>query len=161
MQKVGLFLKRQEMTKLFRHFDINGNERLVYAEFMRALQGDISERRCGIIRQVFDLFAKGREYVCVDDLKANFDASNHPSVMTGELSSESIFIDFLNCFDGAGEETGGRLTWYAVLPLLPLSSFLSSLLSLSSVLFLFSLSSCFSLLFCSLFLACPSFLQCH
>lgn len=38
LAKGGLFLKRQELTKLFRHFDAAQNEQINYREFLRAIQ---------------------------------------------------------------------------------------------------------------------------
>jgi hypothetical protein len=95
--KAGLFLRRQDATRVFRHFDLNGDERLSYREFLRSLQPPLSDRHCGILRQVFaSLDVAGCGAVAADALKANFNAAQHPAVLAGEQTPDGVFRQLLD-----------------------------------------------------------------
>jgi len=114
--RAGLFLKRQELTKLFRYFDRDQNERVSYNEFLRGLQGELNERRTGIIRQAFQKMDKtGNGVVDMEDVVGTYDASRHPLVISGQKTSEQIMVEFLEGFKdhstGSSPGVPGVVTW--------------------------------------------------
>lgn len=114
--RAGLFLKRQELTKLFRYFDRDQNERVSYNEFLRGLQGELNERRTSIIRQAFQKMDKtGNGIVDMEDVVGTYDASRHPLVISGQKTSDQIMVEFLEGFKdhstGVSPGIPGVVTW--------------------------------------------------
>lgn len=58
---------------------------------MRAIRGDLTERRKGLIQLAFKkLDRTGDGRVTLDDLKDNFDVSFHPKFKSGQMSKAQI-----------------------------------------------------------------------
>jgi len=111
LAKVGLFLKRQHLTRLYRHFDTQQNERVYYPELLDALRGPLSPRRQNLIHQVFDsLDTANHGAVDVELIIRSYDASKHPQVLSGEKKVEQVAREFRLAFDGAGGLNNGAVT---------------------------------------------------
>jgi UMP-CMP kinase len=110
--KASLFLKRQELTKLFRHFDHEQNEMLNYREFLRAVQGEVPPRRMNMIRMVWDLLSQGQTQIPVQEVIGNFTAQAHPQVLSGEKTEQQIFREFVTNFENAGN-VADKISWEA------------------------------------------------
>lgn len=108
--KGGLFLKRQHLSKLFKHFDHEQNEKINYREFLRAIQGEISPRRMNMIKMVWDLLSKGQNEIPVQEVIGNFTAQKHPQVLSGEKTEQQIFREFVTNFENAGN-VASKISW--------------------------------------------------
>lgn len=81
LAKAGIFLRRQELTKLFKFYDVHGNERVDYREFLRGILGEMNERRFSMVQSVFEALDQGgKGQISVADAVQAFDPSNHPLV---------------------------------------------------------------------------------
>merc|ERR1719424_15900 len=110
--KAGVFLKRQELTKLFKHFDHEQNEQINYREFLRGVQGEVPPRRMNIIQAVWDALSKGAKEIPVKEVIGNFTAQKHPQVLAGEKTEQQIFREFVTNFENAGN-IDNSISWEA------------------------------------------------
>jgi adenylate kinase family enzyme/Ca2+-binding EF-hand superfamily protein len=104
--KVGLFAPRQALTKLFRHFDHNLDEKLDYRDFIEKLSGELSLRRENIIGQVWDKLASGADSIPVKLVIGAYSAEKNPRVLSGEKTAQQVFREFVNNFENAGNVDG-------------------------------------------------------
>jgi len=95
LSKCGIFLKRQDQTKIYGHFDPNKTETLSASDFALALQGEMSARRLAMVLKAFGETAG-------DWTKYNPEA--HPDVQMGKKNAEQINLENETCFNmmGAG-----------------------------------------------------------
>jgi hypothetical protein len=100
--KVGLFAPRQALTKLFRHFDHNLDEKLDYRDFIEKLSGELSLRRENIIGQVWDKLASGADSIPVKLVIGAYSAEKNPRVLSGEKTAQQVFREFVSNFENAG-----------------------------------------------------------
>mmetsp|Transcript_14622 Transcript_14622/g.20753 ORF Transcript_14622/g.20753 Transcript_14622/m.20753 type:complete len:513 (-) Transcript_14622:137-1675(-) len=110
LNKVGIFVKRQDLSKLFRHFDHEQNEMLNYREFLRAVQGEVPPRRMNIISIAWDAISKGRKEIPAQEVIGNFTAQQHPQVLSGEKTEQQVFREFVTNFENAGN-VDDIVTW--------------------------------------------------
>lgn len=110
LAKVGLFARRQELNKLYRHFDTERKDELNYRSFLAALQGDVNARRMAMIRLVWDTLACNQPRLGSKLVIGAFTASAHPSVLAGEKSEEQVFREFVASFASAGNHHE-EVTW--------------------------------------------------
>jgi len=109
--KAGVFLPRQEASKLYRFFDVSGTERVDYREFMRGLVGDVSSRRAALIEKAFFTLSGGAPSVPMAKLVAAFAPELHPRVVTGEFTARAVFEEFCNAFEGAAPGRSGVVSF--------------------------------------------------
>lgn len=62
-----------------------------------------------MINKAFDKFnTNGDDVVTSADLQVVYDTSCHPKVMSGDMTSDEVFVEFLACF---GDKNGdGKIT---------------------------------------------------
>jgi Ca2+-binding EF-hand superfamily protein/adenylate kinase family enzyme len=109
--KAGLFLKRQNLTKLYRYFDREQNERVYFPDLLEAIRGPLSARRRNIIDQVFDaLDETGHGAVDIEKILQSFNPTRHPQVLSGEKKAAELIREFNSAFDGAGATNNGAVT---------------------------------------------------
>ncbi|GAB5363317.1 hypothetical protein AAMO2058_000872700 [Amorphochlora amoebiformis] len=110
--RAGLFLKRQELTMLFRYIDKDKSGCLDYKEFIEGLSGPVSGRRKAVALLAFNKFDKtGDGVVDIKDLRNTYDASRHPKVLSGQLTEEQVYKKFLSAFEGDnGTKGDGKVT---------------------------------------------------
>lgn len=91
LQKVGIFMKKQESTKLYRHFDHDKLEQVDCFEFLSALRGEMSQRRTNMITQVWEMLGDGAASIPYEKIANSFNPAGHPEVLTGSKSPEEVF----------------------------------------------------------------------
>ena len=111
LAKVGVFLKRQQLTRLFRYVDRDGSGSLLVADLLQAVQGCLSERRYALVQAAFRALGCQRAgSVPLTAILQTFDASGHPSVLSGSKSAQQVASDFAAAFEGAGSGSGGLVS---------------------------------------------------
>lgn len=95
MQKVGMFLTTQELTVVFKHFDLNGDKQIHYREFIDALRQDFNEKRISVVKYAFQMLdSEGAGQLSVSELVSRYNAAAHPRVKLREKKTESIADEF-------------------------------------------------------------------
>ena len=105
--------QRQHLTKLYRHFDRNQNERVYYPDLLDAIRGTLSPRRLNMLHQIFD-FLDPEQHGAVDQVAIikQFErgAHRHPQVLSGEKKAADVVREFALAFEGAGARNNGAVT---------------------------------------------------
>jgi Ca2+-binding EF-hand superfamily protein len=90
----------EDVKKLFRIFDRDGNGEINYDEFLRSIVGKMNDRRKNTVIIAFKRFdADGNGYINIEDLKGKYSAANHPDVKTGKKTEEDVLYEFLDTFE--------------------------------------------------------------
>ena len=107
LEAYGIVLSPEELKALWFCYDRDNTGALVATEFITALRGGLAPARRALVQRVFGLFAKNADgSVAVDDLRARFDPSQHPSVLRGQSSAEAVHEQFLTSFDESTNPDG-------------------------------------------------------
>lgn len=94
-RKVGMFLTTQELSVVFKHFDLNNDKQIHYKEFVGALRKDFNEKRVAAVKYAYgmlDTYMKGN--ISLNDLIPRYNAHAHPRVKLREKKVETIQQEF-------------------------------------------------------------------
>eukprot|EP00831_Metopus_contortus_P083065 TRINITY_DN9119_c0_g1_i1.p1 TRINITY_DN9119_c0_g1~~TRINITY_DN9119_c0_g1_i1.p1 ORF type:complete len:155 (-),score=43.27 TRINITY_DN9119_c0_g1_i1:266-730(-) len=85
LREYRLKLSEAEGEELFRMFDRDHSGEIDYDEFLRAVVGEMSQKRKNIVAKVFkSLDRTGDGVIAVDDIKELYNAARHPDVISGK-----------------------------------------------------------------------------
>ena len=100
MRESGHALGPQDMERLFKYFDKNRDGRVSYDEFLRAIRGDLNERRAGLVQLAYAKLDKnGDQTVNIEDMKIAYDVSCHPDFISGKKTGDQILTEFMGQWD--------------------------------------------------------------
>mmetsp|Transcript_29465 Transcript_29465/g.26038 ORF Transcript_29465/g.26038 Transcript_29465/m.26038 type:complete len:259 (+) Transcript_29465:25-801(+) len=95
MSKVGLFLTTQELTVVFRSFDLNGDKQIHYMEFIEALRSSYNEKRMSVVKYAWQMIDSANAGTLdIQSLVSNYQAANHPRVKLREKKEENVLAEF-------------------------------------------------------------------
>jgi len=106
MSYSGIFLKKQDVSLLFKFYDQSGDGNISYDEFVSGLAQPISSqpRRYAMVLKAFRMMDKsGNGVIEASDVAHLYNAKKHPDVRTGEKSEEDVLVEFLKGFEGKKE----------------------------------------------------------
>lgn len=67
----------------------------------------MTEERTAVVLEAFaKLDESGDGMVTLEDVKGNYDASNHPKVVSGEMTEDDVLTRFLGRFEGSTKQDG-------------------------------------------------------
>ena len=70
MRDYGLQLSEIEVTQIVKHFDSNKDGQISFDEFLRAIRGDLNDRRRDMVHQAYRVLDKdGSGQVTIDDIR--------------------------------------------------------------------------------------------
>jgi Ca2+-binding EF-hand superfamily protein len=100
IQRYEVQISPAEVAAVFQHLD-GHKQGFVYAtDFMQALRGPMSDRRRKVVADAFWCLDKtGHGTILLEDLRRNFDANQHPQVLSGERGAEGVTRELLTAFD--------------------------------------------------------------
>lgn len=105
LRDIGLLLPKAANEKLVQYYDKDIDGCVDFVEFLTAIRGNPDQTRQDIIDKAFMKFEKdGSGLIDVRDLRGVFNASKHPKVISGEITQEQAFDEFLRNFN---DHTGG------------------------------------------------------
>jgi len=97
LTKIGMFLTTQELTVVFKNFDLNGDKQIHYIEFIEALRSEFNEKRVSVVKYAFQMLdTEGTGKLSLQDLVSKYNASAHPRVKLREKTEETILAEFEN-----------------------------------------------------------------
>ncbi|KAK7069238.1 hypothetical protein SK128_001996 [Halocaridina rubra] len=106
----GLKLSDDDITKLFKAFEKDGQDGINYEEFLDALRPEMNSSRKAAVEAAFKHIDKtGDGTVSLEDLKGVYHAKDHPKVVKGEATEDEILKKFLNIFE-TGSSVDGKVT---------------------------------------------------
>eukprot|EP01105_Mastigella_eilhardi_P005268 TRINITY_DN17008_c0_g1_i1.p1 TRINITY_DN17008_c0_g1~~TRINITY_DN17008_c0_g1_i1.p1 ORF type:complete len:346 (-),score=106.19 TRINITY_DN17008_c0_g1_i1:109-1119(-) len=96
----GFNLSENDVEMLLKVMDRDGNGLIDYDEFLRVVRGEMSEDRREWVRKAFSkLDANKNGVIQVDDIRKFYSAKGNPDVLSGKLTEDQVFAQFLDCFD--------------------------------------------------------------
>ena len=96
----GIQLTKDQSEEILRRFDKNKDGVVNFNEFLRFLRGDINPFRQNLILQAYKKLDVNRDgLVKLDDIAKIYDASKHPDVLSGKLSPEEVYMEFMSMWD--------------------------------------------------------------
>ena len=104
LQDLGAGVSKNEASLLLDYLDTNQDGVVSYDEFLVGIRGTPNEKRMEVIDLAFKKFDKdGNGTVTSADLRVVYDCSQHPKVISGEMTPEEVFVEFLPSF---GDKNG-------------------------------------------------------
>jgi len=109
LNESGCNLTKEQTNVLLSHFDTDNDGNVNYDEFLVAIRGIPNETRMLAITNAFNKFdIDGSGCINAADLKATFPASTHPKVISGEMTEDEAFLEFLANFGDKNND--GKIT---------------------------------------------------
>lgn len=100
MRDYGLPLSDIEVTQIVKYFDSNHDGQLSFNEFLRAIRGDLNERRLGMVHQAYAVLDKdGSGQVTLKDIEMAYDVSFHPDFQSGSKTATEILTEFMTVWE--------------------------------------------------------------
>lgn len=91
---------KDEVQKVFRLFDRDGNGEINYDEFLRTIVGKMNDKRKNLVTLAFKRFDQdGNGFINIEDLKGRYNAKSHPDVKLGKKTEEDVLYEFLDTFE--------------------------------------------------------------
>ena len=100
MRDYGLNLSEIEVTQIVKYFDTNKDGAISFDEFLRAIRGDLNERRRNMVHQAYRVLDKdGSGQVTLEDIRIAYDVSFHPDFQSGRKTRDEILSDFMQVWE--------------------------------------------------------------
>lgn len=108
VRELGLLeLTDAEIRLIFEAMDVNASGSIDYEEFLKAVRGDMNERRKLLVRRAFDLLdTDGSGVVEPAEVASRYDPNRHPDVIACRREPDSVYREFLETFDVGGDQDG-------------------------------------------------------
>lgn len=95
----GVSLSKEETDSLLAVLDTNGDGNVNYDDFLVAIRGSLSKERSDVVHAAFIKFdSEGLQRVKASDLRAAACVSSHPRVVSGDITEDEAFLEFLTNF---------------------------------------------------------------
>lgn len=104
LRKCGLFVKLQNLSEFFRHLDKSKSKKISYHDFLNEIKVPLSDARARVVDAVYDKLSKIGA-VTLQSLKASYDPSRHPKVLSGQRSRDQMFQEFAAALEGFASPT--------------------------------------------------------
>jgi len=89
MRDFGLNISEAEVTAILKYFDTNKDGKLSFDEFLRAIRGDLNERRRKMVHMAYKVLDKDASgQVSIADIEQAYDVSQHPDFQSGRKTKE-------------------------------------------------------------------------
>ena len=113
LKDLGAEVTKREAVLLLDYLDLNKDGVVSYDEFLYGIRGAPNATRQQIIYECFGKFDHdGNGTVNSSDLRVVYDTSAHPKVISGEMTQEEVFVQFLASFgDKNGDGILTRQEW--------------------------------------------------
>lgn len=100
MRDYGFPVSDMEVTQIVKYFDTNRDGKISFDEFLRAIRGDLNDRRTNMVHMAYKVLDKsGDGLVTLDDIMKAYDASHHPDFQSGRKSEEDIMREFMGVWE--------------------------------------------------------------
>ena len=99
LQDMGCQFSKDETDALMAHFDTNKDGNINFDEFLVGLRGSLNEARQAVVDAAYSKFdADGSGKITASDLRGVYNCTAHPKVISGEMTEDEVFLEFLACF---------------------------------------------------------------
>uniref|UniRef100_A0A7S3IWQ0 EF-hand domain-containing protein n=1 Tax=Strombidium inclinatum TaxID=197538 RepID=A0A7S3IWQ0_9SPIT len=109
LNECGVKLTKEETNVLLSHFDTEQDGHVNFDEFLTAIRGRMCPARQEVVDIVFSKFnADGSDKVTASDLRVCYSVEAHPKVVSGEITEDEAFLEFLANFGDKNND--GKIT---------------------------------------------------
>ena len=100
LRDFGIDISENELTAMLKYFDTNHDGKLSFDEFLRAIRGDLNERRKAMVHMAYKVLDKdGSGLVTIADISIAYDVSEHPDFISGRKTSDEILREFMTVWE--------------------------------------------------------------
>jgi Ca2+-binding EF-hand superfamily protein len=105
--QLDIHLSKENMTDLFKAFDLDNRDDIKYDHFLVMLRGEMNTQRKAIMNQIFASIDKDKSGVIdVNDLLAAYDPEGEPDVCLKKTKPVAAMKRFIKAFDVGGLQDG-------------------------------------------------------
>ena len=105
----GVSLSKEETQALLAVLDTNGDGNVNYDDFLVGVRGSMNKTRADIVNAAFTKFDTEQcGAVKASDLRVAANCSSHPRVVSGDITEDEAFLEFLTNFGDKSND--GRIT---------------------------------------------------
>ena len=109
LNEAGCQLTRAEAQALHSLFDTDGNGTVNFDEFLVGIRGTLNAKRQALVDKAFLKFDKdGNGTIEAADLRGVYNAKSHPKVISGDMTEDEVFLEFLQHFGDRNKD--GRIS---------------------------------------------------
>lgn len=109
LNECGCNLTKDQTNLLLSSFDTDSDGNVNLDEFLAAIRGQLSEVRQAVVCAAFNKFdIDGSGSINAADLKAAFSVASHPRVISGDITEDEAFLEFLANFGDKNND--GKIT---------------------------------------------------
>ena len=99
LKNLGCTISKKEAGHLLEYLDTSKDGFVNFNEFLIGVRGTPNATRQEVIDRAFNKFdIFGENVVYSKELQHAFNAPNHPKVITGEMTTHDVFVDFFATF---------------------------------------------------------------
>ena len=99
LNELGCDLTPEELDELFKVCDTNQDGNVDFNEFLKGVRGELNQQRQAVVDAAFSIFdVDGTGVVNAQDLKQVYRCNLHPQVISGEITEDEAFVEFLASF---------------------------------------------------------------
>jgi len=92
----GVTLDDEQFAVLLDEFDRNDDGYISFDEFLVTIRGPMNDRRKGMIGMAYQILdTNGDQSVTKGEIGAKYDCSEHPKVISGEMSAGDVITEFM------------------------------------------------------------------
>ena len=92
-----LFFNENEYKILFNSFSYDNY--ILFSKFIREFKKKLNENKLNEVNNIFSILdLENTGNVNINQIKMNFDAKNHPEVISGKKTEEEILLEFIDSF---------------------------------------------------------------
>lgn len=100
MRDYGLRFSESEISAIIKHFDTNKDGKLSFDEFLRAIRGELNDRRTEMVHMAYYVLDKdGSGQVTIKDIEIAYDPSFHPDFQSGRKTAEEVLLEFMGVWE--------------------------------------------------------------
>ena len=105
----GVNISKEETDVLLAYLDTNGDGNVNYDNFLKGIRGSMNAARTGVVEVAFAKFdTEGQHSIKASDLRAAINVQSHPRVVSGDITEDEAFLEFLSNFGDKNND--GRIT---------------------------------------------------
>lgn len=100
MRDYGIPITDDEVSAIVKYFDTNKDGKISFDEFLRAIRGDLNDRRTEMVHLAYGVLDKsGDGLVTIEDIMIAYDATYHPDFQSGRKTKEEVLREFMTVWE--------------------------------------------------------------
>jgi len=105
LQENGVDVTAAEANALFGLLDTDNDGTVNFDEFLVGVRGKLNQQRQAMVDKAFLKFdADGSGTITAADLKGVYNCNHHPKVISGEMTEDEVFLEFLQNFGDKNQD---------------------------------------------------------